>query len=286
MAQGASARNDTPRAEPATSAARATLPVILSPASPMHVHFLGTGAAFSDAHRTTTMLAVESGGRLVVVDCGGDVVQRMMACGLDLDALDAVVLTHEHPDHVGGFALMIEKLWLSKRRRPLPLVGNAAALAQARRVWETYDTSGWDGLFDLDWQTIPDGEGPEGAGVSAWESEHLVVTALPVVHGPPTHGWRFEERESGKVAAYSCDTEPCDAVVRLAKDAHLLVHEATGAGKGHSSAEQAAEQAAKAGARLCVLVHLPPGACDDDLADARRAFPATTLAKEGGRVHV
>ena len=122
----------------------------------MTIHLLGTGAAFSDADRTTTMLAVEAAGRVVVVDCGGDVVQRMLFSGLDLGALDAVVLTHEHADHVGGFALMIERLWLAGRRHPLPLVGNAAALAQARRQWETYDTSGWDGLFALDWRLIAD----------------------------------------------------------------------------------------------------------------------------------
>lgn len=252
----------------------------------MTLHLLGTGAALSDATRTTTMLAVEAAGRVVVIDCGGDVVHRLLAAGLGLDTLDAVVLTHEHPDHVGGFTLMIEKLWLSKRRRPLPIVGNAAALAQARRQFETYNTSGWDGLFELDWREVKTDAGKGDEAAELWASESLVVTARPVVHGPPTHGVRIEERATGRVVAYSCDTEPCDAVVRLAAGADLLVHEATGEGKGHSSAEQAAVQAAKAGAARCVLVHLPPGATDDSLADARQAFPEIALGADGLRIDV
>lgn len=252
----------------------------------MTLHLLGTGAALSDADRTTTMLAVEAAGRVVAIDCGGDVVQRMLASGIDLGALDAVVLTHEHPDHVGGFTLMIEKLWLSKRTHPLPIVGNAAALDQARRQFATYNTSGWDGLFELDWREVKTDAGKGDEAAKLWTSETLVVAARPVVHGPPTHGLRIEERATGRVVAYSCDTEPCDAVVRLAEGADLLVHEATGEGKGHSSAEQAAEIAAKAGATRCVLVHLPPGASDDGLAAARQTFAALSLGTDGQRIDV
>ena len=43
------------------------------------VHLLGTGAGVSGPERTTTMLAFESGGHSVVVDCGGDVIQRLLA---------------------------------------------------------------------------------------------------------------------------------------------------------------------------------------------------------------
>ena len=69
----------------------------------MTLHLLGTGAAISDPHRTTTMLAVETETSLIVIDCGGDAVQRLMAAGIDLTKLSALVITHEHPDHVSGF---------------------------------------------------------------------------------------------------------------------------------------------------------------------------------------
>src|SRR5690625_566288 len=96
------------------------------------LYLLGTGAAVSDAHRTTTMLAVSDGASTIAVDCGGDVIQRMMAAGIDVDTLDALIVTHEHPDHVSGFPLFMEKIWLLGRRRPIAVYGIREAIDQAR----------------------------------------------------------------------------------------------------------------------------------------------------------
>ncbi|MEX0747058.1 MAG: MBL fold metallo-hydrolase, partial [Rhodothermales bacterium] len=95
------------------------------------LHLLGTGAAVSDPHRTTTMLAFEEGRETLVVDCGGDVVQRLLAAGIDLDTIAALIVTHEHPDHVSGFPLFMEKIWLAGRRRPIDVYGIGPASSQA-----------------------------------------------------------------------------------------------------------------------------------------------------------
>ena len=236
----------------------------------MRLHFLGTGAAVSDPHRTTTMLAVEAAGHLVAVDCGGDLAQRMMLAGLDPSALDLLILTHEHPDHVGGFPLLLEKLWLLGRRAPIPIAGPAPALDVARRLFEQFDTSRWDGLPERMYREV---EMVENAEV--WHTDGLQITASPVSHPVPTIGLRIEAES--RVIAYSCDTAPDPAVVRLARGADVLIHEATGHQPGvHSSAEEAAES----GAKRLVLVHLPPGL--SDLSAARAVFPDTRKADEGG----
>src|SRR4051794_752484 len=87
-------------------------------ASMATLHLLGTGAALSEPHRTTTMLAIDDSVSAVVVDCGGDVVQRLLAAGIPVGRISALIVTHEHPDHVGGFALLMERLWLAGRRHP------------------------------------------------------------------------------------------------------------------------------------------------------------------------
>ena len=244
----------------------------------MQLHFIGTGAAVSDPHRTTTMLAVQAQGRLVAVDCGGDLAQRMMAGGLDPAALDLLVLTHEHPDHIAGFPLLLEKLWLMGRRTPIRIAGPAPALDVARRLFGQFDTSRWDGLPERQYHEVPMAE-----GAPVWHADGLRVTASPVTHSVPTVGLRFES--GSRVLAYSCDTAPDPAVVRLARGADVLVHEAMGHQPGvHSSAEEAAGIAAEAGVKRLFLVHLPPGL--DDLAAARRIFPDTHLADEGGTAEI
>jgi ribonuclease Z len=72
----------------------------------------------------------------------------------------------------------------------------------------------------------------------------------------PNIALRMEIKRSGLVVTYSCDTRPCESVVRLAHNADILIHEATGADPyGHSSAAQAGEVASEAGAKRLVLIH-------------------------------
>ena len=259
----------------------------------MTVHFLGTGSALTSAERTTTMLAFEApngppaGGSgdeaasaVFLVDCGGDAVQRILASGLAPADIDAVVLTHEHPDHIGGFPLLVEKLWLHGRRAPVPVYGLATTLAVARCLFEAFDTSQWKDLPALEWHAVAD-----EPGAAVFERGPFRVTASPVDHPVPTIGLRVEA--GGAVVAYSCDTAPCGTVATLARGADLLVHEATGHLAGvHSSASDAARCAAAAGVRRLVLVHLPPCVSGEALAEAQALFPATTLADDGDGVEV
>ncbi|WP_412062731.1 MBL fold metallo-hydrolase [Rubrivirga sp. IMCC45206] len=244
----------------------------------MTAHLLGTGSANAGPSRTTTMLAIEHDGRTVLVDCGADAVQRLEVSGLDPAALDAVILTHEHPDHIAGFPLLIEKLWLQGRRAPIPVYGPAATLEKARALFAVFDTCKWD---DLPARTFhPVALAP---GADVLRLGPLAVTATPVDHPVPTIGLRFEA--DGAVLAYSCDTAHSDAVVALAAGADVLVHEATGSLTGvHSSPEEAADVAARAGVGRLVLVHAPHDASDDGLGDARARFTRTAWGHDGDRI--
>lgn len=242
------------------------------------LHLLGTGAALSDGERTTTMLAFQRPGALLVVDCGGDVVQRLLAHGLDLAEIRAVVLSHEHPDHVSGFPLLMERLWLAGRRDPLPVHGPAQALSQARRIFAAFDTHGWKGLPQIEWNEVELEEGAPVLEAHGWR-----ISAAPGRHSVPCMGVRVEADEGG-VVAYSADTEPADSIRRLAEGADLLVHEASGDLPGHTSMEDCARIAAEAGVRRLVLVHLPPAPPADALARAREIFPETRLGADGERI--
>ena len=246
----------------------------------MTVHLLGTGSANAGPTRTTTMLAVEHGEALVLVDCGADAVQQMLRAGLDPTAVDAVILTHEHPDHISGYPLLLEKLWLLGRRQTIPVFGPAETLAKARRLFQTFNVRNWEGLPDRAFHEVPLDPGALVIDVAG-----LRVTSTPVDHPVPTIGLRFES--SSATVAYSCDTAPADAVVALARGADLLIHEGTGSLPGvHSSPLEAARIAAEAEAPRLVLVHAPAGACDDDLAEARKILAATTWGEDGDRIEL
>jgi len=243
------------------------------------LHLLGTGAAASDGRRTTTMLAVETATDLVLVDCGGDAAQRLAAHGLDPTALTAVIVTHEHADHVAGFPLLLERLWLGGRSAPVDVYGIEPALAQARRVHDTFDVSAWPGYPERRYHTV----GIQ-AGSAVLATPGLRVTAAPGTHSVPCVGLRFEDLDGGGLLAYSGDTAFSPTIVALARGAQLLVHEATDEPPMHSRPEEAARAAVEAGADALVLVHLPPGFDEGDgLARARTVFPNVNAGVDGAR---
>lgn len=246
------------------------------------VHLLGNGAVVSDPHRTTTMIALDNGVSQILVDCGGDAAPRMMAAGLDPTALRALIVTHEHADHVAGFPLLMERIWLMGRRTPLPVYGIAPALAQARRSHDAFDVSGFDGYAGFEGHEIELAPGAPVLDDGGWR-----VTAAPGRHAVPVVGLRFEDRASGRVIVYSGDTAPADTIAELAHGADLLLHEATGTGPVHASPREAAEIATRAGARRLVLVHLAPRAVYEPmLPEAYALVPDLIVGDEGQRFEV
>lgn len=236
------------------------------------LHLLGTGSANSTPDRTTTMLAVHHDGSTIVVDCGGDVIQRLLSAGLSVESIDGIIVTHEHPDHVAGFPLFVEKLWLAKRQRPISVYGIHPAIEQASRCWDAFNTSMWAGVPPIEWIEV---EYRENAPVI--DDQNWTITASPGIHGAPVVGLRIENRLSGRIVTYSSDTEPCESIEKMAAGSDLLVHEANGQSKGHTSAEQAAEIAKRAGVKKLVLVHLPANVSPRDAEAARAIFQPAEL---------
>lgn len=247
------------------------------------LHLLGTGAAVSDPQRTTTMLALEDDRSLILIDCGGDVIQRAMAAGIDTHKLSALIVTHEHADHVSGFPLFMEKIWILGRRAPVPVYGIEPAVRQAQRIHDAFDTSDWPDYPAIDWHSV---DLVEDAVVLTTDTWH--ITASPGQHAVPVVGLRLLHKPSGKVIVYSCDTEKSPVIQRLAQDADILVHEASGAFPGHATVQEAAEVARDANAKRLLLAHLPAESLlgEQEMGEARAIFAATEKAEENGSYSV
>lgn len=74
---------------------------------------------------------VSMGGTNLLIDCGlsaTQAVKRLSALGIDPACLDAIIVTHEHSDHLYGVATM-------SRRFELPVYANPAVLEQIDRPY-------------------------------------------------------------------------------------------------------------------------------------------------------
>lgn len=105
------------------------------------------------------------------------------------------------------------------------------------------------------------------------------------------------EARPGRKVVISGDTRPCEDLLAAARDADLLVHEATFSQEdhfraketGHSTAREAAELAGRANARRLVLTHISPRysrEAPELLAEARAFFSATEIARDGMEIEV
>ena len=79
--------------------------------------------------RLRTSLLVTHEGHNVVIDAGPDFRQQMLRAGVK--QLDAVVLTHEHNDHIIGLDDVRPFNFIQERH--MPLLGTAPVLAEVRR---------------------------------------------------------------------------------------------------------------------------------------------------------
>jgi ribonuclease Z len=247
-----------------------------TPPTPLQVILLGTGYPRPDPERAGPATAVAAGGKLYLVDAGRGVLLRLAATEFPLKSIRAVFLTHLHSDHTSGLPDLFATSWIFGRNAPLELYGPRGT-QQAARALEAFYAADTHIRRDLV-ERLPGA----GATIRAHEIEEGMVyedaavriTAFVVDHRPvePAFGYRFDAR--GKSIVISGDTRPSENLIRHARGADILVHEAylpehfdrvdTPAVAArlkhyHTSAAEAGQVARQAGVKLLVLTHLVPG---------------------------
>ena len=214
---------------------------------------LGTATNVPDECHENTHMALVAHDRLVLIDGPGNPYSRLKQAQLPVDQLSDIVMTHFHPDHVGGIPLLLMALGLSGRKEPLRLYANQHCMKLMLDLLEAYEWENWH-FFPVELFVISD----DNLSV-VLENEEFKILSSPVEHFIPAIGLRVEFKRSGKVLAYSGDTAPTESLYGLADKADVLIHEAAGASAGHSSAEQAGQLASDANVKSLYLVHYPVG---------------------------
>ncbi|TFH36158.1 MAG: MBL fold metallo-hydrolase [Anaerolineales bacterium] len=229
---------------------------------------LGSAAAIpAPQHHNTHMALVDPQG-VILIDCGGTPTLRLAEAGIVPDQISDVILTHFHPDHVGGLPLLLMNMWLLGRKKALRIYGLHHTLKRVEDLMGFYQWEDWPQFFQVAFHRLPEQE-----GIQVLKRGNLSISCSPVRHVVPTIGLRIDF-DHGYSIAYSSDTEPCQAVTNLAQGADVLIHEASGASVGHSTATQAAETASQAGVGQLYLIHYPPEAAKDGemLEAAQKSF--------------
>lgn len=187
----------------------------------------------------------------VLVDPGPGTFPRLAEL-LPATALDAVLVSHGHPDHVLDLnPLLRARAFVDPPAPPLPVFAPAGALDALLRLDHPGVVDDAVAVHDLS------ASGPVQVGP-------FDVSATELPHTWPNLGLRISAGDGSLV--YTGDCGPSPALLELARDADVLLAEASSVDEvdDHmsgllSTAGQRGDDARAAGVRMLVLTHLLPG---------------------------
>jgi ribonuclease BN (tRNA processing enzyme) len=212
---------------------------------------LGCAGSFPGPDSACSAYLVEAQGFRLLIDFGSGSLSALQRYA-DLDGVDAIMLTHLHCDHMLDACtyVVVRRYAPDGPKPPLPVY---APLGAAERIAAAYSSEN-DSVDDVyTFYGLQPGTFPIGP---------FTVTVDRVNHPIETYGVRVEQ--GGRVLAYSSDTAPCEALVRLAAGADLFLCEASyldGADNPpdlHLTGAEAGEAATKADVGRLLLTHLVP----------------------------
>ena len=189
--------------------------------------FLGTGAPPVSLRRAGPSHLVEAAGRKLLIDCGSGVSQRLVAAGTRGADIDALIVTHEHSDHLVDFYQLAVSSWHQGRARPWRVLAPAPALANLRAQYAAFER---ERALRIAFEKRPDATGLEVVFEELQEGPvsglgGLSVEAFLVDHRPvePAFGLTLSHR--GARIVFSGDTRLTPSLETQAAGCDLLVCE-------------------------------------------------------------
>lgn len=243
--------------------------------------FLGSGAPPVSLRRAGPAHLVEAGGVKVLIDCGSGVSQRLLAAGHAGAQIDALIVTHEHSDHLVDFYQLIISSWHQGRNRPWRVLAPAPALANMRGQYEAFAR---ERALRIAFEKRPDATGLEVVFEELREGlvprlDALSAEAFLVDHKPVEPAFGLKLSADGGSIVFSGDTRLTPSLERAAEGCDLLVCEVfidsqmpvtagvrsaqtvASVQSYHMTPAVVAGLAARAGVKALALTHLvPPGA--------------------------
>jgi ribonuclease BN (tRNA processing enzyme) len=258
----------------------------------LRITVLGKSPSWQDAGGACSGYLIETDGTKVLLDCGNGVFAKLRE-RVDYTEIDAVIISHLHADHFLDLVPYSYALIYAPKQQPVPV-----------HIWKGTDNPARPRLI-----------APPGARetfrqvVGAWGNDDLIESAFrieeyeagdevevgelrasfhPVPHFVETFAVNVSANGSGSLS-YSADTRPGKEIIEVARDADLLLVEATlprperTGVRGHLTPEEAGEHAKRAGVKRVVITHISDELGDDwAREEAERGYGGPVeVAREG-----
>lgn len=292
----------------------------------MKITFLGTSDAIPTAERNHTSILLSYKNENILVDCGEGTQRQFYKAGISPTKITRLLITHWHGDHVLGIPGLMQTLGFSEYSQTLSVYGPPRTKEFFRRALNSFHSI-FVAKLKIDINDIKPGKivNEKDFAIYAQKLKHAncfgyrfeekdrrrinlsYIRKVGIKPGPILKKlqqgkdvvWKGKKIRvknatfivKGKIVAFVFDTGYCNAAVKLAKDADIVIAESTYLGehahladaRSHLTAGQAATIAKKAGAKKLYLIHISrryKGKENLVLKEARKTFPNSHIAKD------
>jgi ribonuclease Z len=236
----------------------------------------------------------------LLFDCGEGTQKQLMNAGISFMDISKIFITHWHADHFSGLIPLLQTMNLEKRKNELIIFGPEASRFvqgilnlgyfgvrfpvkavdvpfEGKDITKIYETEVYEVFSVPVLHTVPS-VAFAFKEKDSWRIDEKKLKELGLKRGK----WLKKLKENGEATyngkkirieevaslqkglkvVYSGDTKPCENLIELAKDADLLIHDATfleedeDTQKYHSSVKDAAKIAKKANVKKLILTHI------------------------------
>jgi ribonuclease Z len=191
---------------------------------------LGTGTPGANPNRRGPSQVIESGGELVLIDCGATVAHRLVEAGYQRRPISHLAITHLHSDHITGLADLLWAGWVGRWWDKPPVIAGPPGTkdfveylikAFAYDIAVRTKTPGGEGLHK-EWlipevQEVEDGWSASG---SNWQ-----LNAFRVDHVQVDEAFGFRMDSAAGSIVISGDTRRSENLIAKSQNVDILVHE-------------------------------------------------------------
>lgn len=241
----------------------------------MKLIILGSGTCVPSLTRNASGYYLEEGGNEVLVDCGSGTLLQLERAGRSYKDIDAVFITHKHPDHFSDLMPFVHALLATpdlKRKKDFSIVGTTEFI-------EYYNNSISTVLGQ-----------PEGFSIKLIEIRdeldfgpfHILTTKTD--HSSDSIAYRFECGR--KSIVFTGDTDYDQNIVALSQSADLFIADCSFPDamkvRGHLTAKECGLIAGKARVGKLILSHLYPSGSPeaDRVIESREVFDGEVVLAE------
>jgi ribonuclease BN (tRNA processing enzyme) len=250
----------------------------------MHVRILGSSSGEPVPNRNASAYLVSDGTLRLLLDAGDGVAQQLVRFKEESCSIDAVFISHMHPDHAGGLFLLLQRMVISRRSKPLILFLPGGILPGFLDVFPYFNIFMERLPFIMNIKPVAAGIlfSVQGTEVHALSNGHVAHYA-PYAAGRPVRPESFSFTITGpdrKSFIYTGDIDNLAELNEAASDCSLILSECT-----HVSPDDVLEFAGNHSIPRVIFSHIPPE-LEDRIISIRSPRLDVQVAEDGEIVEV